>query len=282
MKKIFIKLLLLSSIFIFTLTVNAASGSLSVSKTSVENGSTFAVTVNLNGVAAWNVHVNSEGPVTGCTIAQADATSDALNANKSFKATCTTTGEGTVTVTLTGDATSEDGNTINLSGSKTVTVVAKTEKPVDNTTTNTNTTTDKSTNNNLSSLTIDGYTVNKEDDNNYTLTVDFEADSINIKAVPEFSKSTITGTGLHQLEVGENIIEIKVTSESGAEKIIYVKVTRKPKTEETIPTPIETNTQDKENQSSFNIITHLIALIIGIGIGFGLSFVIKNIKKVHS
>ena len=293
MKKITIILTILLMVFAFEMNVFAASATLSVSKSSVSVGDSFTVTAKVQSAAAWNVHVKATGPVAdGCKINQADASSDAQNTNKTFNVTCKANGEGTITLTMTGDVTSAEGDTTNLSASKTVNVTAKTNtntntntatntntnttKPVTNNTT-TNTNTNKSTNNNLSSLTVEGYNLIKTDDNNYTLEVEYDVSKININAVPEYSKSTIEGTGEHELQEGENIIEIKVKSEAGTENVIKIKVTRKAEEIKQLE-PVNDNNTPKEDakQPSFNIVTHLIALVIGIAIGFGLCFIIKK------
>lgn len=85
----------------------------------------------------------------------------------------------------------------------------------------------KSQNTNLKELTVDGYSLTKIDDNNYTLTVSNDVTSINLKATPEDSKSKITGTGNYDLNTGENNIEIIVISEAGTQNKINIKITRK-------------------------------------------------------
>lgn len=84
-----------------------------------------------------------------------------------------------------------------------------------------------SKNNNIKELSIEGYELEKIDNNNYTLTVSNNVTSINVNASAEDSKATVTGTGAHELSVGENNIEVVVTSESGAQNKINIKVTRK-------------------------------------------------------
>ncbi|HIU40270.1 MAG TPA: cadherin-like beta sandwich domain-containing protein [Candidatus Aphodocola excrementigallinarum] len=84
-----------------------------------------------------------------------------------------------------------------------------------------------SSNNNLKELTIDDYDLVKIDDNNYTLVVTNNVTSINVKAVAEDEKSKITGTGNHDLKIGENTIEVIITAESGAQNKINIKITRK-------------------------------------------------------
>ena len=111
MKRISYMIITVLTMFIFNIFVNAASANLSVSSNSVYVGDTFTISVNMASSAAWNIHVSSSGPVSGCSINQADATADAMDTNKTFSATCTATGTGTITIRLSGDVTSaSDGN----------------------------------------------------------------------------------------------------------------------------------------------------------------------------
>lgn len=214
-----------------------ASGNLSVSSSSVYVGDNFTVSVNINSVAAWNVHVSSTGPVSGCVINQADATSDALDTNKTFSATCTATATGTITVKLSGDVTSaSDGNPVSITGSKSVNVSTR---PVvvpsnnnnknGNNSGNTNATNvdNRSTNNKLKELSVDGFKLEKVDDNNYKLDVHYGIESINVKASAEDSKAKISGDGAHQINIGSNDIEVVVTSESGTTNVIHIIVNRR-------------------------------------------------------
>lgn len=84
-----------------------------------------------------------------------------------------------------------------------------------------------SKNNNIKSLSVEGYELVKVDNNNYTLTVSNDITSINVNATAEDSKAKVTGTGVKELQVGENNIEVIVTSESGSQNKINIKVTRK-------------------------------------------------------
>jgi len=246
MKKIKYLIISLISIFAFNVNVSAASGSLGVSSSSVYVGDCFTVTVNVNSAAAWNIHVSASGPVSGCSINQADATADAMDTNKTFSATCTTTGIGTVTITLSGDVTSvSDGNAVLVSGSRSVTVSTRPTTPSnnnnsdisDNSSNNSSksnnnkssnqATDNRSKNNNIKELSIEGYDLIKIDSNNYTLSVPYDVTSINIMATAEDSKSKVTGAGSHDINVGENNIEVIVTAENGSQNKINIKVTRK-------------------------------------------------------
>lgn len=228
MKKLKLLVISLITMFISSSNVIAASGTLSISSNSVYVGNTFTVNVKVNSVAAWNIHVSASGPVSGCLINQADATADAMDTNKSFSATCTATGLGTITITLSGDVTSaSDGNAVSVSGSKNVTVLQKPVIPPSNNNNNSNNVDVRSKNNNLKELIADGYELTKVDYKNYSLSVSNDVDSINIIATPEDSKAKIVGTGVHQLNVGENNIEVVVIAENGAQNKINIKIVRK-------------------------------------------------------
>ena len=105
-----------------------AVASLSASQSNVYVGDTFAVSLSIDAVAAWNVHISSVGPVENCTLVDADVTEDALNTEKHFVAECQTTGVGEITVSLSGDYTTADGVTTELSDNLTVTVEEKPEE----------------------------------------------------------------------------------------------------------------------------------------------------------
>ena len=210
MKKVKYLIISLISIFAFNINVFAASGSLGVSSSSVYVGDSFTVTANVSSAAAWNIHVSASGPVSGCSINQADATADAMDTNKTFSATCTATGTGTITIRLSGDVTSaSDGNAVNVSGSRSVTVSNRPTPPSNNNNNNNNNnsnnnsnnnnsnnnqaTDNRSKNNNIKELSVEGYDLTKVDNNNYTLSVPNDVTSINIKATAEDSKSKVTG-----------------------------------------------------------------------------------------
>lgn len=277
----------------------AASGSLSVSTGSVYVGDSFTVSVNTSGVAAWNVHVTANGPVSNCVINQADATADANNTNKTFSAQCTATGKGTITLTLTGDVTSADGNNVGLSGTRTVTA---TEKPAPAPTQQTPTTqqkpatqqtpssraqtptttetptqeTPKSNNSSLKELTVDGYELKKEGDKKYSLSVPYITEEITINAAAEDEKTTIKGSGAHKLEEGENTITITATAEDGTKSIYTITIAR----EERCPASAAP-VQDKNNDG-LNIgllIAFIASLAINLALVIALIILLTKNKK---
>lgn len=87
----------------------------------------------------------------------------------------------------------------------------------------------KSNNVNLKELVIEGYELNKIDDNNYTLEVNNSVKSINILAVAEDEKSKINGIGVHELNVGENEFNVEIVAEDGRINNILLKINRRDK-----------------------------------------------------
>lgn len=226
MKKIKLISILIICLFVSNLKVYAASATLSVSSQNISVGDKFTISVKIRSAAAWNIHATSTGAVGKCEIKEVDATSDALDTSKTFSTTCTATEEGTINITLSGDVTSaNDGNAVNISGNTSIKV---NKKIINNNTNNNNTNNNnKSDNNKLKELVVENYNVKKIDNNNYELEVGKEITSVTIKATLEDSKAKISGTGEHELSIGENKIKLVVTSESGKRNNINIKIIRK-------------------------------------------------------
>lgn len=91
----------------------------------------------------------------------------------------------------------------------------------------------KSSDNDLKSLSIDGYTLNETfapGTTLYTATIPGTVDSINVNAEANDSNATIvSGTGSHSLNYGANTIQVRVKAENGAEKDYTITVTRSKK-----------------------------------------------------
>lgn len=89
---------------------------------------------------------------------------------------------------------------------------------------------EKSSNNNLASLTIEKETYTPEFSKTttvYYLDVEKETEQLLIEAVAEDKNAKVSGDGEVSLTVGKNYIPITVTSEAGSKKIYTVIVTRK-------------------------------------------------------
>lgn len=199
--------------FVFVCDVYAApTYKLTVSSSSIENGSKVSATVSVYNTASWNIKITSAGSSSGCSNSWADATSNGANTTKTFTVTCTATSTGSIAFTLSGDITGEDGSNINLSGSKRVTVVARHEN---------------STVNTLKDLSVEGYTLSPEfsaDVLEYSVTVPPTTTKVKINATKKDSASTIDGTGEFDVDEGQNKFDIVVTAESGAVRTYTVNV----------------------------------------------------------
>ena len=209
--------------------INVSNGSLTINK-----GKTATFTVSASN-ATGRVDISSSDP----SVASVNVANKWLD-NDSVTVTVTGKKAGTarITIALT-DVATYDGE--ELSGSRTVTVTVKepttsnSNKPSNsnsnkpsNTNTNSNSNSNtKSTNNNLKSITVEGYTLKKEDNNNYSLEVTNNVSKINVIAEAEDEKATVTGNGTHNINIGNNTITVTITSESGAQNKIYIKVNRK-------------------------------------------------------
>lgn len=206
-------LLFVSSFFVALFNVDAAgSASLSLSKSKIENGSSVTASVTVKNTAAWNVTITSSGATSGCTQKFVGDSGTGNNTTKTFSVTCKSTSTGIINFVMSGDITSSDGNNTKISGSKSVTVVTPREK---------------STNNKLKSLSVEGYEINPEFDaslNEYSVNVPSTVDKINISAKKADSYASVEGTGEKTVEEGVNTFEIVVTSETGVSNVYKLTV----------------------------------------------------------
>lgn len=238
------KILVLSIIvFLFSgiMEVKASNAYLSVSSEDVYVGDSFTVFVNIDQSAAWNIQVNSSGPVADCVIKDADATKDALNTSKQLSVSCTATQEGKITINLSGDVTNAlDGNYVDIVGTKVVNVTQKpTQLPSNQTSNNSQPNNsqsnnfiknseeqdNRSTDTSLSELTINGKKITPVD-KFFQLEVGNYLEKIEISATVSDNKASISGVGSKEIKVGENSFEIIVTAEKGNTETYIVKVIR--------------------------------------------------------
>ena len=245
MKKV-IKFLIISIFLVLPIKV-FASGSVSVSTTSISitEGESASFTITANN-SAGRVDIFSSNQV----VAQVSETSIFLDNNsKTISITNSGSGSATITIRLVDVATFDREE---LNNEYTINVVAKaktpdytndvddnppsgggnTNPPTPSTPTNPEPTPTptpeptKSSNTDLKSLTVSGYSVKKENDK-YTLTVPNNVDKIKISAQASDSKSKIDGIGEKKLSLGENSFNIVVTAEDGSKKTYNLVVTRK-------------------------------------------------------
>ena len=228
MKKILYSILL--SLFVLFPVSVLAEGYISASPGSltIEQGSskTFTITA-YNAIGDVSISSNNSG-VASVSTGSWGTGMVGEKETKSGAITVTGNSVGTTTISLVIDGATFDSE--DLSGqTQTITVNVVQQqpsnpKPVPQPSAPQN---NLSNNNNIKSLNVEGYELIKVDNNNYTLTVSNDVASININATAEDSKATVSGVGNHDLNVGENNIEVVITAESGAQNKINIKITRK-------------------------------------------------------
>lgn len=85
-----------------------------------------------------------------------------------------------------------------------------------------------SNNNNLSSLVIANYPITfASDTTTYSIDIDEDVDSIEVKAVPDDKDAKVVITGNTNMKTGSNEIKITVTAVDGSSKVYTVHVNRK-------------------------------------------------------
>lgn len=138
----------------------------------------------------------------------------------------------------------------------------------------------------LASLNIKGFNINEEFDKNkldYTATVSYETESIEIDALGEDENADIQIKGNENLKVGENVITITVTSAETEEKKIYnITVTREEfKEQESTTTAPVIKTEDKKKNNTLLIVLLIVGstLIIGLSAYFIFFYKKKDKKK---
>lgn len=232
MKKAVKYLSLIICTFIISINyVKAASYDVTVTSKTVTVGNSVTLTIKGNDLAGRFDLSSSNSSV-------ASLSNNSLFIDKnSTSITITAKSVGTATITIIPtDVTDYDNNTI--TGNKTITITVN-NKPTSNpstggnnsgTTTNTTPTKKKSTNNYLSSLTIEGYTLDKEfkkEETEYSIMVENDVNKIKINAQLDDSSAKVTGIGEVEVKEGINKLEIKVTAENGSTRIYTLNVTVK-------------------------------------------------------
>ena len=227
MKKYKIGIILIIMFLSTTKVYAAGSASISASNT-VVNGNNITATVTLKDMAAWNINITGSGATNGCSTKEVGDSGNGQNTTKKFYLTCKANKLGTITFNLSGDITSSDGVNKAVSGSKKVTVVKPREK---------------STNNNLKSLSVEGYSLSPEfnkDTLEYTVELEASVEKIMVNAEKADSYASLSGGGEITVSEGDNRIEIKVTSETGSEKTYVINAVVKDSN------PITTTIDNKE------------------------------------
>ena len=224
MKKIISLFVIFTFCIMTTMNVDAGNLGLSANTTSVVKGGNVIVTVKATGLAGKFSVTSSNGNVlSGGTSGEW-----LENETKTYRFTSKNIGSATIKVTPI-DVSDSSGNVFTSAKSITINVVAPREK---------------SNNNDLKSLSIEGYQLSpafSKNTLNYTVDLPSEVTQIKVNATKENGYATLTGDGDINVGEGENKIEITVTSETGNKKIYTIMATVKDLN------PIIVNIENKNN-----------------------------------
>lgn len=186
--------------------VNAASLNISASSKTVTIGSSVTVTVRVDDLAGKFSISSSDSSV----LSGGNGGIWIENGSESFKFTAKKEGSATITVNTISAASFSSGSAFSGSKSITINVVKPREK---------------SNNNNLKSLSVEGYNLTPEfnkDTLEYSVELPADATKIKINASKEDGYASLDGTGEKEVKEGENRFEIVVTSETGNRKTYVI------------------------------------------------------------
>lgn len=211
--------LFIFGLFIFILgnnTVFAGTYASINSNSSVVQGNTISVTGTISSNSAL-FFIEGTLKCSGAGVNKnVEIKLETMDNNKKSQASSikiTPTQTGTITCTVSGRASgAESSNWQNVSASKTINVVKPREK---------------SNNNNLKGLGIEGYQITPEfnkDTLEYSSEIPSSVEKINIQADREDGYANLDGNGEKEVKEGLNKFEIKVTSETGKEKVYTLNV----------------------------------------------------------
>ena len=136
----------------------------------------------------------------------------------------------------------------------------------------------KSSDNYLSSLSVEGYTITPEFDKQileYTIKEEFNSKELNIKTTTSNEKATVNGNGIVKIEEGKNEYRVDVTAENGSVRTYIIKLKeieeKKQEQDEIINTEavektsetIKTNSEQKINEENKTPNT-MLYIVIGV------------------
>lgn len=229
-KKILYLVTILISLFAFS-NVKAANANISVTsnKSRVIVGDTVTVTVKISSsdaLGAWSFDVVAsnnlkliESSIGGGSYVVDYGNGSLKSKTYTFKYKANSSGTGTVSVRNSNVRGWDELSMPTTNGSTSFKMMTRAELEAS-----------YSKNNNLKSLSIEGYDFTPEfnkDVLQYTLELENGIESINVSATKEDSTASIEGTGTISLSEGVNPVKIVVTAQNGSTKTYTINVTVK-------------------------------------------------------
>ena len=206
-KKTFKALIIIVACFFFQLRVSAGDVSIVTNNRNPSVGSNVVVTVKAPNVAG-NFSVTSSNQ----SVLSGGSSNSWIEGSVTYTFVAKAAGTATITVKPI-DAADYDGNVFSAVKSVTITVGNKT--------TSSSTKKDLSSDNTLSSLSIDGVNLEPAFNKNttsYNVNLEAGVTKINVKATPNDKSAKVTGLGEIDVSEGNNNIEVVVTAENGSTK----------------------------------------------------------------
>lgn len=204
-KKTFKALIIIVACFFFQLRVSAGDVIIVTNNRNPSVGSNVVVTVKAPNVAG-NFSVTSSNQ----SVLSGGSSNSWIEGSVTYTFVAKAAGTATITVKPI-DAADYDGNVFSAVKSVTITVGNKT----------TSTKKELSSDNTLSSLSIDGVNLEPAFDKNttsYNVNLEAGVTKINVKATPNDKSAKVTGIGEIEVSEGNNNIEVVVTAENGSTK----------------------------------------------------------------
>lgn len=205
-KKTFKALIIIVACFFFQLRVSAGDVSIVTNNRNPSVGSNVVVTVKAPNVAG-NFSVTSSNQ----SVLSGGSSNSWIEGSVTYTFVAKAVGTATITVKPI-DAADYDGNVFSAVKSVTITVGNKTTS---------STKKDLSSDNTLSSLSIDGVNLEPAFNKNttsYNVNLEAGVTKINVKATPNDKSAKVTGIGEIEVSEGNNNIEVVVTAENGSTK----------------------------------------------------------------
>lgn len=228
-----IKYLLFLGLFLIPLNTNAASSSVSLSCPSTANpGSTISCSISMttsgdtaNGISAIysfdsGLSFDSFTSSTAFSPLKSTATGFALSGSGGVPSNVSI---GTLKVKISSSVNGGQKYQVAL---KNIQVSTVNYEDIPSNQTASQEIRIKSSNNNLSSLSVSGHEINFNK-NTTTYTLETTSSKVTVSATKEDSYATISGTGTKSLSYGLNTIKVVVTSETGSKKTYTINITRK-------------------------------------------------------
>lgn len=236
-RAIFFNVILFVSLFFIADNVFAGGVTLSAGKTTVNVGENVSITARTNDpMGSFSICSSNQSILSGCYGGSDDTVFKSPSDMGNYLFTAES--PGTVKVVFTPEDMTSVANDEYYTSSNSITITVR-QNLSDNSgsSSSSNKTTPRisndrnlSSNNNLSSLSVEGATLNPEfnkDTLEYSVEFEPETKNIKINASAEDNNSSITGTGEISVNDGMNKIEVVVIAENGATKTYVINATVK-------------------------------------------------------